>query len=81
MPDLVPQLTALQFGLSVSVAGRFRHVELRNRLRLFSDGTAAAMPLDTELGCTSAAPADPAPAEIPAEGRTKRKPKRAGTPR
>lgn len=58
-----------------------RHVELRSRLRLFPDATAAAMPLDTELGCIIAAPADPAPAEIPAEVRAKRKPKRADAPR
>ncbi len=58
-----------------------RHVELRSRLQLFPDATAAAMPLDTELGCTSAAPADPAPAEIPVEVRAKRNPKRADAPR
>lgn len=57
-----------------------RHVELRSRLRLFPEAT-AAMPLDTELDCISAAPADPAPAEIPAEVRAKGKPKRADAPR
>lgn len=43
------------------------HVELRSRLRLFPDATAPLGNLDAELGCTTAAPADPTPAEIPAE--------------
>jgi endonuclease G len=51
-----------------------RLVELRSQLGVFPDATAAAMPLDTELGSTSAVPADPVL-------RAKRRPKRADAPR
>jgi endonuclease G len=44
-----------------------RHVELRSRLRLFPDAVAPFGSLDAELGCTEAAPPDPASAAIPAE--------------
>ena len=54
-----------------------RHVELRSRLRLFPQAVVPTTPLDTELGCIAAAPADPAPAEIPAEVRKKVKKDRA----
>jgi endonuclease G len=59
-------------GARVSI----RHVELRSRLRLFSNGIAPAASLDAEFGCARAAPADPRPAEIPAERATTGKKRR-----
>ncbi len=50
-----------------------RHAELRSRLELFPDATADASPLDAELGCPGAAPADPVPSEIPAEAKPAKK--------
>ncbi len=43
------------------------HVELRSRLYLLPDASEAPGSLDTELGCDTPPPADPAPDEIPAE--------------
>lgn len=50
-----------------------QHLELRSRLRLFPRATAAFASLDTELGCTTEPPVLPAPAEIPAEAKLKRR--------
>lgn len=51
------------------------HVELRSRLFLFPDAAGDFAPLDDELGCDKAAPADPTPDEVPAEKRSPRKPR------
>lgn len=50
-----------------------QHVQLRARLFIFPDAVVTPVSLDSELGCPEAAPADPTPAEIPAEPRTSRK--------
>lgn len=57
-----------------------RHVELRSRLKLFPDGIASRAPLDAELGCTTSAPADPVPSEIPAERSAKTPKQRSPRP-
>lgn len=51
------------------------HVELRSRLFLFPENTVQFTPLDAEIGCAAAAPADPKPDEIPAEPRTPPRPR------